>query len=89
VKVPVQLWRAENDGVLPSPPYAEAVRGLLPRAPEYQVVSGADHYDFLAPCGPGMAKAAPAVCGGKGFDRQAFHAGFNADAVAFFKRSLR
>ena len=89
VKVPVQLWRAQNDSVLPHPLYAEAVRGLLPRSPDYRVVAGADHYDFLAPCGPGMAKAAPAVCGGKGFDRTAFHASFNADVVAFFQRTLR
>ena len=89
VKVPIQLWRAENDSVLPHPLYAEAVRGLLPRAPDYRVVSGADHYDFLAPCGPGMAKAAPAVCGGKGFDRAAFHTSFNADVVAFFRKTLR
>ncbi len=89
MKVPVQLWRAENDSVLPHPLYAEAVRGLLPRAPDYRVVSGADHYDFLAPCGAGMAKAAPAVCGGKGFDRATFHAGFNTDVVAFFRKSLR
>lgn len=89
VKVPIQLWRAEQDSVLPHPLYAEAVRGLLPRSPDYRVVSGADHYDFLAPCGPGMAKAAPAVCGGKGFDRTAFHASFNADVVAFFRRTLR
>ncbi|MGH6911593.1 MAG: alpha/beta hydrolase family protein [Phenylobacterium sp.] len=89
VRVPIQLWRAEQDSVLPHPLYAEAVRGLLPRAPDYRVVSGADHFDFLAPCGPGLAKAAPAICGGKGFDRAAFHAGFNADVVAFFERKLR
>lgn len=89
VKVPVQLWRAGQDSVLPHPLYAEAVRGLLPRSTDYRVVSGADHYDFLAPCGPGMARAAPAVCGGKAFDRAAFHASFNADVVAFFRRTLR
>ena len=89
VKVPVQLWRAEQDSVLPHPLYAEAVRGLLPRQPDYRVVAGADHYDFLAPCGPGIARSAPAVCGGKGFDRAAFHAGFNADVVAFFEKTLR
>jgi predicted dienelactone hydrolase len=89
VKIPVQLWRAENDSVLPHPLYAEAVRGLLPHSPEYRVVGGADHYDFLAPCGPGMARSAPAVCGGKGFDRTAFHTSFNANVVAFFQRTLR
>lgn len=88
VKVPVQLWRAARDSVLPHPLYAEAVRGLLPRRPDYRVVEGADHYDFLAPCGPGLAKASPQVCG-PGFDRSAFHAGFNTDVVAFFRKTLR
>ena len=88
VKVPVQLWRAERDSVLPHPLYAEAVRGLLPVTPDYRVVDGADHYDFLAPCGPGLAKASPQVCK-PGFDRSAFHASFNTDVVAFFQRTLR
>lgn len=88
VKVPVQLWRADRDSVLPHPLYAEAVRGLLPRPPEYRVVEGADHYDFLAPCGPALAKASPQICR-PGFDRTAFHAGFNADVVAFFQKTLR
>ena len=88
VKVPVQLWRAERDSVLPHPLYAEAVKDLLPRAPDYRVVEGADHYDFLAPCGPGLAQASPQVCK-PGFDRSAFHIGFNSDVVAFFRKTLR
>lgn len=87
VTVPIQLWRAELDSVLPHPLYAEAVRSLLPQAPDYHVAPGADHYDFLAPCGPGLARAAPQVCK-PGIDRTAFHAGFNADVVAFFLRTL-
>ena len=31
--IPIQLWRAEYDQILPAPYYAEAVRAALPRAP--------------------------------------------------------
>lgn len=88
VKVPVQLWRAERDTILPNPLYAETVRGLLPRAPDYRVVPGADHFDFLPPCSPELAQVAPQICRTT-IDRAALHAGFNTDVVAFFRKTLR
>lgn len=89
VKVPVQLWRAENDVVVPHPRYAEAVRLALPQAPDYRVVANAGHFDFLAPCGPALAAIAPAICSSAvGFDRAAFHASFNAAVVDFFGKTL-
>ena len=88
VTVPVQLWRAEWDTVLPQPFYAEAVRRSLPKPPEYHVVPGADHFDFLPPCSPALARVAPSICGDGIFDRAAFHAGFNADVVRFFRKTL-
>lgn len=89
VKVPVQLWRAENDVVVPHPRYAEAVRLALPEAPEYHVVANAGHYDFLAPCSSTLASMAPAICtSAAGFDRDAFHAAFNVAVVGFFTKTL-
>lgn len=89
VKVPVQLWRADDDVVLPHPRYAEAVRLALPQAPDYRVVSDAGHYDFLAPCSVALASIAPAICASAaGFDRIAFHASFDAAVVGFLARSL-
>ena len=89
VHVPVQLWRAERDHILPSPDYAESVRDALPRPPEYHVVKGADHFDFLAPCSDALARVAPEICVQRpGFDRVAFHRVFNAQVVAFFERVL-
>ncbi|CAN0497314.1 unnamed protein product, partial [Phaeothamnion confervicola] len=74
VKVPVQLWRAEHDTLVPHPRYAEAVRRALPEAPDYRVVANAGHYDFLAPCSDALASLAPAICTSPaGFDRAAFH----------------
>jgi predicted dienelactone hydrolase len=89
VRAPVQLWRAENDTVLPHPFYAEAVRLALPTPPEFHLAEGADHFDFLRPCTAEIAKAAPQICVSPvGFDRSAFHLEFNRDVVAFFRRTL-
>ena len=57
--------------------------------PDYHVVAHAGHLDFLAPCSDAMAHAAAMICQSEpGFSRQAFHAEFNRDAVAFFEANL-
>jgi predicted dienelactone hydrolase len=89
VKVPVQLWRAENDTLVPHPRYAEAVRLALPEAPDYRVVPNGGHFDFLAPCSAALASLAPAICASPaGFDRAAFHASFDSEVVKFFEKTL-
>jgi predicted dienelactone hydrolase len=89
VTIPVQLWRAEDDLILPHPRYAEAVRLALPAAPDYRVASKAGHFDFLAPCSSALANLAPVICkSGAGFDREAFHAVFNGAVIAFFGKHL-
>jgi predicted dienelactone hydrolase len=89
VLIPVQLWRAGDDTILPSPDYAEPVRDALPRPPEYHVVAGADHFDFLAPCSEPLAHAAPMICQEHGgFNRAAFHRTFDRDVVRFFTKTL-
>ncbi|EIZ81170.1 dienelactone hydrolase [Novosphingobium sp. Rr 2-17] len=87
VRVPVQLWRADDDHILPAPFYADAVRAALPTRPEFHSVPGAGHFDFLAPCAdpasmPQLCQSAP------GFDRSAFHASFDAAVVKFFTAKL-
>lgn len=94
VTVPVQLWRAEFDTVLPEtlkkPIYALVVKDALPTPPEYHLVSGAGHYEFLAPCSQAMAAQSGNICKSHpGFDRPAFHTQFNAQVLAFFDRTLR
>jgi predicted dienelactone hydrolase len=88
-KVPVQLWRAENDVIVPHPRYAEAVRLALLEAPEYHVVPNAGHFDFLAPCSVSFVAIAPAICtSSAGFDRAAFHESFNSEVVKFLAKAL-
>ena len=88
--MPVQLWQAAEDVILPTPNYAEPVQAALPNPPEFHSVAGAGHFDFMSPCPEGMARAVPAICGSApGFDRVAFHARFNADMIRFMTEALR
>jgi predicted dienelactone hydrolase len=90
ITVPIQLWRAADDHILPHPDYADAVRIALPTPPEYHVVENADHFDFLAPCTDMLRQFAPMICVSRpGFDRAAFHQTFNAEVVRFFKETLK
>jgi predicted dienelactone hydrolase len=89
VRIPVQLWSAQFDHVLPAPDYADAVRAALPAVPDFHVVENADHYDFLPPCSAALARDVPEICTSRpGFDRAGFHSEMNRDVVAFFKRTL-
>jgi predicted dienelactone hydrolase len=90
VTLPMQLWRADEDHILPNPDYAEAVRVALPSPPEYHVVKEADHFDFLAPCDDQLRQFAPQICVSRpGFDRAAFHDVFNHEVVRFFTATLK
>lgn len=88
VKIPVQLWRADEDHILPAPDYADAVRAALPQRPEFHAVPAAGHFDFLAPCIDPAAM--PQICrSAPGFDRAVFHASFDAAVVRFFEEKLK
>ena len=90
VTIPIQLWSAEFDHILPAPDYADSVRANLPRPPEFHLVAKADHFDFLAPCSAELAKIAPDICQSiAGFDREEFHQRFNAEVVRFFHETLQ
>jgi predicted dienelactone hydrolase len=89
VTVPIELWRAADDRILPNPTSSEAVHEALGRPHEYVVVPNAGHFDFLPPCSDALAKAAPDICRSEpGFDRNAFHEKFNAAVVEFCKKAL-
>lgn len=89
VTQPIQLWQAGTDQILPAPFYVEPVRDALPTPPEYRRVEGAGHFDFLPPCSPELAAAAPMICTPTpGFDRAAFHETLNREVVRFFKATL-
>jgi len=89
VTLPIQLWRAADDHILPHPYHVQAVHDALPVKTEYHVVPRADHFSFLAPCSDALARMAPQICQDEpGFDRAAFHQEFNTAIVVFFTAQL-
>jgi predicted dienelactone hydrolase len=90
VHIPVQLWQAAGDEILPAPFNVEPIRDRLGARPEYHRVEDAMHYDFLTPCSAGMAAELPDLCrSAPGFDRAAFHHDLNAQVVRFFEETLK
>ena len=86
VRVPIQLWSAEQDDSVPYATNAGLVREALGPRVEFHSVPGAGHTSFLATCG--ILKP-PGICSDPGqFDRKAFHATMNASVVAFLDRNL-
>ena len=89
VAAPVQLYAAMSDRVLLPAYNALPVRDGLPNLHGFRAIVGADHYVFLAPCGPAMAENVPVLCKDPpGIDREALHRQINADAVQFFRDVL-
>lgn len=89
ITIPIQLWQAGEDQILPAPWHVEPFRDRLPGGPDYHLVAGALHHDFLVPCGPEMRVAFPELCqSSPGFDRAEFKQTFNREVVAFFVREL-
>jgi len=89
VKAAVQLWEAEDDRIASNRWSADNVKANLPSPPEVHLVSGAGHFDFLAPCSAALTERAPEICQDPpAFDRAAFHRDFNAAVVAFFRQQL-
>lgn len=89
ITLPIQLWQAADDRILPAPYNVEPIRDRLGRPPEYHRVTDAGHYDFLTACEPRMKAELPELCtSAPGFDRAAFKAEFNSQVVAFFRSAL-
>jgi predicted dienelactone hydrolase len=86
VDMPVQLWQASADQVLPEPWNVQAVKQDLPSPPDFHLVAGADHSDFGTPCDPAITGL---LChDASNFDRARFHRTFDAAVVAFFEARL-
>lgn len=89
VNVPIRIYKADADQVLPHVANADRIRQLLPRQPEWVVFPGAGHYAFLAPCPEALAAHAPMICADPpGLDRAALHERLNGEIMEFFRRTL-
>lgn len=86
---PVELWYSQNDHVLPPSANALHLRPLVRTLVRTNQVPTADHWVFLAPCSAALAKEAGDICTDPpGVDRAKVHAQINADALAFFRKTL-
>lgn len=86
---PVFLYYGQDDHVL-NPKYnvlhiAPSIRTLV----GIKMIPKAGHYVFLSPCSPQLAREAPDICiDPPGVDRAAVHRQIDADALAFFRKTL-
>lgn len=86
---PVDLWYGQNDHVLLPSENALHLEPIVPALAHVNEVPKADHWVFLAPCSTALAKEAGEICKDPpGVDRAKVHERINADAAAFFRRTL-
>jgi predicted dienelactone hydrolase len=86
---PVFLYYGENDHVLPPRENAQHIQSLISTLDGFKVVPHADHWVFLSPCSTELAKDAGTICTDPpGVDRANVHKQINADALAFFRKTL-
>lgn len=89
VSLPVFIYLAASDHILFPSENGFHIRPLLPNLVELKSIPRADHYLFMAPCSPALMADAHEICSdAPGVDRIAWHARINADAVAFFGKTL-
>ena len=88
IRTPVRIVvGSEDEQAIPAEsalPIAAAIPGA-----ELDVIPGATHYVFLAPCTLLGRMVARSLCRDAAVDRVAVHARVGDDAVAFFDRTLR
>jgi len=85
ITVPIELYAANGDSVLPIQDNARWVRDNVPTLVKYTEVPDADHFVFLSPCTPQMESIMPSLClDHPGIDRRAIHESVNSDMLRFF-----
>lgn len=89
VNRPVFLYYGQDDQVLPPRHNALHVASLLRTLSGSRMIPAAGHYVFLSPCSPQLKKEMPELCiDPHGVDRVAVHRQVDADALAFFRKTL-
>lgn len=86
---PVFLYYGQDDEVLQPEYNALHIAPLMKNLVDIKMIPKAGHYVFLSPCSAKLAKDAPGICRDPpGVDRLKAHARINADALAFFRKTL-
>ena len=90
VGVPVRLYAAELDAVVPARYHAEPLRETIKPTPEFVLVRGAGHYSFVEPFPEAVKRqVGEAATDPPGFDRAAFQEKLRREIVAFLDHALR
>jgi len=86
---PVFLYYGQNDHVLRPSENAEHLRPLIKHLVGVKAIANADHWVFIPPCSAELARAQAVICSDPpGIDRARVHAQIQADALAFFRKTL-
>lgn len=86
---PVFLYYSEQDTLLRPSENAARIQPLLKTLAGVRTIPKADHWVFIPPCTRELAEAVAEICADPpGVDRAGVHAQINADALAFFAKSL-
>ena len=86
---PVFLYYGADDHVLPPADNAAQIRPWIKTLAGAKVVPQADHWVFLSPCSAQLAKELKTICSDPpGVDRTKVHVQIDADALAFFRKTL-
>lgn len=89
VHIPVFLYYGQNDHVLPPEANAKHIKPYLKTLYAVKEIPHADHWVFLPPCSPELQQQIPTLCADPaGVDRAKAHEQINADALAFFRKTL-
>jgi predicted dienelactone hydrolase len=86
---PVFLYDGQDDRVLLTKYNVLHVAPLIKTLVGIKMIPGAGHYVFMGPCPPRLAEHLPDLCKAPpGVDRAAVQKQVNADALAFFRKTL-
>ena len=86
---PVFLYYGDADHVLIPPENAARIRPLMKTLVGVKVVHNADHWVFIDPCTAELKQENPTICSDPpGVDRIKVHQQLDADALAFFRKTL-
>lgn len=89
IRRPVHLVRAGRDEIVREPDNVERVARLLTPSRTPEVIAGAGHYIFLAPCSPALGARAPGIClDPPGVDRITVHRQLDEELITFFGAQL-
>jgi len=90
VNVPVRIYAAEFDAVVPPRYHAEPLRQAIKPTPEFVLVRGAGHYSFVEPFPEAIRReVGEGATDPPGFDRAAFQERLQREIVEFLDRVLR